>query len=320
MTDKGFSPEKFIDREAEQELFDELLKFQEARLLTIRDAGGRGKSSLLKMLEYKCIWQHVPPTPVSLVPLDQLPDLTPFALISDIREKLSALSFTEFDRLNAARASRDFSRFRTPSGPVQGSVYVDGASVSGSAIGTGYGMQQGENIQSFIGATSDWSIEQEEIALRACVKAFFEDLKQICDMRPVVVLLDSWERSSATLREWMVNRIVLPLCFDTDNRPQRFALVLAGRELPDFKQWLGDEARYNKLVKSIESLGVWEENHVRVFLQAHGYEGLDDEDIGYLCSSINRGTLSLESTLRLSEMLRSSSQAHGRQDLSKEDS
>jgi hypothetical protein len=306
MINKGFAPEKFIDRELEQEFFDELLKFQDdSRLLTIRDAGGRGKSSLLKMLEYKCIWQHDPSTPVSLVPLDQLPGNHPFVLINDIREKLSKLSFTEFDRLNAARASRDFSKFNAPSGPVQGSVYAHGANVSGSAMVTGVGMQQqGQNIQNFIGATSDWvNAEQEEIARRACIEAFFNDLKRICSEQKLVVLLDSWENSNTRLQEWILSDFILPLCFDMDNRPQRFVLVLAGRELPNFEVRLG-EAKYQKLVKSIKHLGTWEENHVKAFLQAHGYEGLNDEDIRDLCSLIKRGTLSLESALRMVELIK----------------
>jgi hypothetical protein len=289
----------------EQELFDELLKFQDdSRLLTIRDAGGRGKSSLLKMLEYKCIWRHDPPTPVSLVSLDQLPDNHPFILVYDIRDKLSTLRFTEFDRLNAARVSRDFSKFSAPSGPVEGRVHASGASMGGSAMVAGVGMQQqGEKIQNIFSGGSDWSAEQEDVARRACVEAFFEDLKRICSEQKLVVLLDSWERSNTRLQEWILSDLVLPHLFNIENRPQRFVLVLAGRELPDFEVRLG-EARYQRLVKSIESLGMWEENHVKAFLQAHGFEGLDDEDVRDLCSLIKRGTLSLESALRMVELIK----------------
>jgi hypothetical protein len=300
MMSKGFAPEKFIDREAEQELFEELLKFQDdSRLLTIRDEGGRGKSSLLKMLEYKCVWRHDPPTPVSLVPLDQLPDNTPFSLIKNIRDGLSKLPFKKFDELDAARASRDFSKFRAPSGDVRGAVNAQGANISGPSTVGGVVVQS--HGPTHIGS-GDWvNAEQEVIARRACIEAFFEDLKQICSERKIVVFLDSWERSNDDLQEWILSDLILPLCFEED-RPEQFVLVLTGRELPDFKVLLG-AVRYQRLVKSIESLGEWEENHVIAFLRVHGYEGLNDEDIEYLCSRIKRG-LSLEKALRILELIR----------------
>jgi hypothetical protein len=246
MINKGFAPERFIDREAEQELFEELLKFQDdSRLLTIRDEGGRGKSSLLKMLTYRCGWQHDPPILASLVALDQMSDHTPFTLIMEIEKELAKSAhvfgvdsrFIRFHTLNEARVSRDFTPFRTHT---LSDLTLQGAS---------------DDILSPL-SNENWSAEKEEIARRACVEAFLEDLRRLCDTQPVVALMDSWERSNPILQEWIINRIVLPLCFDSDNRPDKFILVLAGRELPDFKLRLG-EARYQGLVKSIESLGTW---------------------------------------------------------------
>ncbi|MEK7728578.1 MAG: hypothetical protein AAB354_09205, partial [candidate division KSB1 bacterium] len=49
MINKHFDPTKFIDREFESELFEELLKFESpARILTICDKGGMGKRQLLE--------------------------------------------------------------------------------------------------------------------------------------------------------------------------------------------------------------------------------------------------------------------------------
>jgi hypothetical protein len=319
MTDKGFSPDKFIDREAEQELFNELLKFQDARLLTICDAGGRGKSSLLKQLRYKCGWQHDPPLLASLVHLDQLSDHTPFSLIAEIKSELTKFAdtfgleshFTMFDELDEARSSGNFEPFRnrTPTGQTEGRIDARGANIRGGVqsgtIGTVI-YQHIEHAQSVsAGSTEDWSATKEDIARRECVKAFFEDLKHICATQPIVVLLDSWERSNEDLQEWIVNRIVRPLCFDTDNRPDKFSLVLAGRKLPDFKQLLRDEFRHNKLVKSIESLGAWEEEHVKAFLQAYGYEDLSEEEftVSLICSRLKSGW-SLINALEVAKNLR----------------
>ena len=299
MIDQEFSPEKFIDRDAERELFNDLLKFEDARLLTIRDAGGRGKSSLLKQLRYECGYLHDPPKLVSLVLLDQLSDYTPFTLITKIKSELTEFAdmvvgldelewrFSKFDRLNEALRTKDFTPFHTLreerrlSGDPDASPQVGGGSVTG------------------------WSPDKEDIARRECVRAFFEELKQISSTQTVIVLLDSWERSESDLREWIVNRIVRPLCFDMEGRPKNFGLVLAGRELPDFKQRMGNEDRYHRLVKSIESLGLWEEDHVRAFLQAYGYEDVSNEgdSVSFIHSRLRSG-LSLIDALQLAEAVR----------------
>ena len=45
----------FINREVEREVFHQMLRFEDnARLLTFMDSGGRGKSFLLKQLQYEC--------------------------------------------------------------------------------------------------------------------------------------------------------------------------------------------------------------------------------------------------------------------------
>jgi hypothetical protein len=71
-------------------------------------------------------------------------------------------------------------------------------------------------------------------------------------------------------------------------------------------------------VKSIESLGEWEENHVIAFLRVHGYEDLSKEDfaVSLICSRLKSGW-SLMKVLHLCEALHSS-QAH--EDPSKDDS
>jgi len=119
---KQFDPRKFIDRDFEQELFEELLQRQDqARLLAIRDAGGMGKTQLLQQFQYRCRTVK-PRTPVSLVALDQLPDDSPLALIQQIERDLSpfAIEFPTFSYYEQARKAHDFSTIR-------GSVDLRGA-------------------------------------------------------------------------------------------------------------------------------------------------------------------------------------------------
>jgi len=101
MPKKEFDPHKFIDREFEQELFEELLQLKDqARILAIRDAGGMGKSQLLQKFQYRCRTVK-PRIPVSLIALDLLPDNSPLALMQEIEKDLSAL--LEFPTFTATK-------------------------------------------------------------------------------------------------------------------------------------------------------------------------------------------------------------------------
>jgi hypothetical protein len=219
-------------------------------------------------------------------------DLANFADIFEVEVR-----FSRFDTLNEARLSKNFRPFRTLIFPKH---------VGGNSGGTtGLGNIRGSSLAGAYDYPERWDTEKEDIARSECIRAFFEDLKEICATRPVVMMLDSWERSSSELQEWIVNRVVRPLCFDIENRSEMFGLVLAGRELPDFEQLIGDEARYSKLVISIESLGAWEEDHVKAFLQAHGYGAVSaEEDLVRVIHSRLRSGLSLDSALQFAEAAR----------------
>src|SRR5438034_262956 len=77
---RDLNPIDHIDRNAEQELFRTLVSFKTpARILTICDQGGRGKSSLLKRLTYNCEHEEKPSVPSCLLELDKVTDPSPFA-------------------------------------------------------------------------------------------------------------------------------------------------------------------------------------------------------------------------------------------------
>lgn len=124
---KQFNPKKFIDREFEQELFEELLAFPDAaRILAIRDASGTGKSHLLELFRYRCRVTR-PRTPVSLIDLKQLPDQSPMMLIKAAVKDLADLGvpFPRFTAYDNARVSRDFEFIRA-------SAYLQGAGIKGA--------------------------------------------------------------------------------------------------------------------------------------------------------------------------------------------
>jgi hypothetical protein len=113
MTD--FDPTTFIDREFEQELFANLLTFQDAaRILAICDNSGMGKSRLLQMFRYRCRTNR-PRIPVSLIDFRQMIDLAPMDFLKELVKDLSRyeVPFPAFKQAESARHSGDFSFIRS---------------------------------------------------------------------------------------------------------------------------------------------------------------------------------------------------------------
>jgi hypothetical protein len=113
---KTFDPRKFIDREFEQEIFEELLEFRSyARILAIRAQSGMGKSNLLAKFHYRCRTVR-PRTPICLIDLKQLPDHSSLILLKQIVKDLEnsfEIPFPAFQRAEGARVSADFLSIRS---------------------------------------------------------------------------------------------------------------------------------------------------------------------------------------------------------------
>ncbi len=111
---RDFDPTTFIDREFEQELFENLLAFQDdARILTIGDRSGMGKSRLLQMFRYRCRTSR-PRIPVSLVDLRLMSNADPVMFVREIIQDLATfdVSFPGFNKADSARRSCDFDSIR----------------------------------------------------------------------------------------------------------------------------------------------------------------------------------------------------------------
>jgi hypothetical protein len=367
MTSKEFDPQKFIDREFEQELFEDLLLFNDrARILAIRDAGGMGKSQLLEKFHYRCRTVK-PRTPVSLIALDQLGGSTPLFLVRKIREHLSAygIEFPSFTRYEAARMSADFdliseSVFRDgPLGIVaRGDVfsrYERGLGLLMNRFGSAhirytelltYEQRLAENISEarrhgdtgdrraeravvveqlnllasaelrltfnelcggsspepfaqargprqpeWAGARSTRSVEltpdQELVAQEVSIQALFDDLRPVCAERPVVLLIDAYEKGSDALKDWLVEYLLERQFFDLERRPARLLLVVAGRDIPAFnRHWSAEDCR--SIVRSVDELGKWTRDHVEECLRVHGF-AYEPKDVDAFHHLIDRG-------------------------------
>lgn len=252
---RRFDPQKFIDREFEQELFEELLQLKDqARILAIKDTGGMGKSQLLQKFQYRCRTAGRPRIPVSLVDLGQLPDNSPLSLVQQLEKELSAfLKFPTFAHLDAARRAYDFTTIR-------GTIDL-----------------RGTNLRQ-VQFPAVFTPEQQAMAQERCVEAFWVDLVEYCRQQLVVLLFDSFEKCTVDLQKWLLDYILEPYCFNLAQRPASLLIIIAGREIPNFEQyWSIDECKM--IIKSVRALGKWTAAHVEECLRIYGYDNFEPQDV-----------------------------------------
>ena len=299
-----------IDREAEAELFQELLRLEDQRqLFLVSDYKQRGKTTLLRKLKYHCDW-HQPRIPCALVRLDDLPDSHPFALVEALYDELQAagVAFPEFQR------HRDAIRLRDPAAfMAQGVASFQHATISGGqAAGfiTNVHVAQGSGPVVVNATPPAWDASLETYAREAAIRSFFRELRTVCDEQLLVCLVDSVdEQANRTLISWVLDKFVRAQLLDAAECPRQFVMALAGRSeqspFTPFRQ------NYPLRVQSVEGLGAWSNEHVRAFLDLNRPPGkawpLTDADIDFLRDRINRGD-TLEKALSIVMVLYGSDQ------------
>jgi hypothetical protein len=271
MADKKFDPTKFIDRTFEQGLFEDLLQFKDSdntRILAICDKGGMGKTQLLRKLEYRCRTVK-PRMPVSLIDLEELRDNNPLTLVKKAVQDLVpfGLALPNFLKYDIARRSGDFS-------PILSSIYLEGAYLRAGSIkmaGSMANVEGNETVNLNITSTGIGTLnpEQQAIADEVCIRAFFDDLKEHCRERAVVLLFDAYDKCGETLKEWILHTLLATHFFDLNKRPARLVLVVAGREKPEFEMnWVREDIE--AVVKS-RQLGKWEKGDVEECLKVNRF-------------------------------------------------
>lgn len=317
-----FDPKDLIDRKAEQEQFTDLVSFTSAaRMLTICDKGGKGKSSLLKRLEYNCRYEMRPPIPVCLIELDKMEDPSAFRFIEEVVERLkkgkNKVEFPKFEDLNEARMAKNYapfdkSNYRNRSN-MTGRAEVKGPMESGAVAA---GIYYNVNADSVSIPITEFSAEQEQSAQQKCIEAFFEDLRALCATRPIVLLFDTWERCNLEIRKWIIEELLENHCFNSKKslRPAKFAIVLASRPYHPVKERSGlrddeftrlftDEQECAATILSKKSLSTWEPEHVKEFLKQNSYPNASDDEIDFICNKLKAG-LSFERALTIIKNLK----------------
>lgn len=291
MTDAAFDPQKFIDREAEQELFEDLLLFKDdARILAIKDGPGCGKSELLKRFQYRCRTVK-PRIAVSRIELDQLAEKHPLGLVEFAIKQLEQpfnIPFARFKTIDLARKGGDFAAIRNS--PIWSTVDLSKANFQGATnVTVGGTIIQRSDITTVLpSTTTTMTADQEKDARELCVRAFLDDLQEYCTQNPVVLLLDAYDKcDSEELKNWITGHFLERYFFDLSNRPQKLVLVMAGRDIPHFEShWSPEDCR--TVVRSRDKLGIWEKRHIEAFLRVHGYQYSED-DVNSFYNFIQKG-------------------------------
>lgn len=261
-----FEPKRFIDRENEQKLFEEVLDTASSRrLIAIRGEPGAGKSQLLLRYHHRCRTSN-PRIPVSFVELR--PALDRLALVERIATELKT-QLPGFRKLRLALRSGDFEPFRQW-------INLHEARFEGAhnfrIANTLIEHARDVTVTAPTGLTEG----QETIARELLVDAFFNDLVERARSEHLVLILDSYEKladedqaeTEETVSGWLQSELLERLFDEPD--PLNLVVVLAGREMPNFDgNWSAEQIEAR--VERREKLGEWSRDHIKQCLDAHGF-------------------------------------------------
>lgn len=288
-------PSDIVDRAPEKDTLREMLEFSAShRVLVLTAEEGNGKSTALSLLHWICR-DSTPEIPAILVDLKDDSVTEAFSLVHRVRTELIPMPFPSFDDWNDIRTMRDIGALQAKRS--QGRVDAAGAIVQGGVVvGMADQVLQGQfNAPVFVQGSTTWTPGVEEWAQERCIDAFFHDLRHNCRERPLVLLLDSYDKASRTMVDWIYRRLVKQYLLDPDGRPERFLVIVGSRPeaVPDFT------TAERELVRVRELQQFEERDLVRQFLDANGRREAVDTDVRYAYENLRDGVMSLQKILDL---------------------
>lgn len=213
----------------------QVLDPNDPRQVVFVEAGGsRGKSSLLRRLEYDCKKHGVA---TARLPLDEFKDHRPFAAIEAMNVPLEArVRLSAFDEVNEAISNRDaehikrIARRRRGEGRDDITVAENANIFGGTVIGKSV-----ENEHNY--GQPEMSPELRRRAERLGVEAWLDDIDAATRAAPLVLMFDAYEkcRPETELRQWLEDRLLMGCCPNPD-RWKQLVLVVAGREVPPYEE------------------------------------------------------------------------------------
>jgi hypothetical protein len=130
--------------------------------------------------------------------------------------------------------------------------------------------------------------EEEKLAHKYVIRSFFDDLHAYCAKKPVVIMLDSYDKSEPKLKEWIVKNFLERNFFSDPCESCFLALVIAGKEVPEFHLRLPKAVCDLKLF-SVNELGRWTKSNVAECLRNHGFENYESHVLEMFYGIIESG-------------------------------
>lgn len=286
MTSSTFDLRKFIGRESEKELFEELLRFATARrILSVTAKGGDGKSLLLKYFEYRCRTGN-PRLPHSLISFKDQPFQSPLSAIKKLAEDLSrgGVKFEKFERIEHARIAGDFGAV-TALANIQGNDFRGATNIQ--AAGTILNNPRFDGTVNILKATEPLPPEQDKAAQDTGIRYFVEELHTYCAEKPAVIMFDAYEECDDILKGWLEDDFLDKHFFSPPCESCQLILVVAGQRIPTFDQLFPMEECASKIIQ-VNELRPWTEENVEECLQAHGINNYASKDVDIFYGLIER--------------------------------
>jgi hypothetical protein len=269
--------------------------------MIVCDKRGRGKTDLLRKLQYQCEWVFEPTVAVALFDFENRGVTTVIDILDSLAEQLAAadvpVNLSRFDDMSRARALGDTGQFVKAWGSVKGSIDASGAQLSGEAQAAGViqniHIQHAENV-----GFPAWSDKIDGYARRLCQEIFFTDLFAAATNQPIVLLLDTIDAADTDLRRWLL-RDLLKRRLLSGWEQHRLLVILAGTDVDELLQPLTAEQR--ACIEPAPTLANWELEQVRAFLTVHGCADLADAQLEVVRGAIAAG-MSLVKAIALAGM------------------
>jgi hypothetical protein len=246
----------FIDRRDELFAFQKLLAFATpARVLTIKEERGMGKSRLLQQFKLLAIEQQLP---VALVDFKNRSDSLPLAIAEQVYNQLIDRPFLT----KPEQAFKHYRELRHPS-PQPWSESVGSVSEERAAREA---MMPSLRLAEY---AMPRSLQGQPRDAHDVLRVFLADLYALCADSPTVLLFDTYEGAGEVVRTWVKESLVQHLFRNPKAPPATCLLVIAGTQTPVFGATLSTTA-YRDLIYPMTGLSRWSVYDVAECLQLHG--------------------------------------------------
>lgn len=288
-------PSDVVDREAESRRFQELLAEEASqRVLAISDDSGWGKSELLHKLRHICVYHGIP---VALVKLDELAYPDEISVAEEVAMQLgqTGIQLESFEKLNKYRGFQDVAAFIDAYRSMSGKINVEGASVSGGQVAAL--IVNAEQVHSI--GVPDWTPNAAKQARLICLDAFASDLFRPGRSRPVVILLDAFQKADQDFRRWFFHGLMRKHMLGDGIGSHRCVVVLAGEKLEQMLR--AQFPDYDSHFECISALSSWQLAHTKRMLEVHEIHGLRPHQIRNIHRDIVARVTSLTGALAIAD-------------------